>query len=375
MIHDGLRDMSRFDEPPSDFYQSVLRPILFSGIKADPERLHHYLISSLGWMNQHPANPLAEGLRTQLNKTCTLDDNRLCQSLWGLSFANPMGLAAGFDKNGEAGGVWSSFGFGYAELGTVTQRAQPGNPKPRLFRLPRDRAAINRMGFNNRGANALANQLQKTRSLYSHLIPLGVNLGKSKTTPLDSAAADYQASFRCLKALGDYFVVNVSSPNTPGLRSLQSADQLNSILAALQDDNQGEKPLLVKIAPDLDWEAIADIIALAQTHKLAGIIATNTTIQRDNLKTQVLYPTGNPVREEAGGLSGAPLRQRSTDIIRFIYRQTQGQMPIIGVGGLFTADDAWKKSPPEPVCYRPTQAGFMKGRRWCDTSWKDCSTN
>ncbi|MGB3496494.1 MAG: quinone-dependent dihydroorotate dehydrogenase [Elainellaceae cyanobacterium] len=336
-------DVDQSELSRSDVYQSVVRPLLFSGIKADPERLHNYVMGSFRWMNHHPNNSLVKALLSQFNTTCTLTDDRLSQSLWGISFANPMGLAAGFDKNGEAGGIWSSLGFGYAELGTVTQVAQPGNPKPRLFRLPRDRAAINRMGFNNRGAAALADQLQQTRSHHPSLIPLGVNLGKSKVTPLDSAAADYQASFRCLKALGDYFVVNVSSPNTPGLRSLQSTDQLNSILSALQDDNQGEKPLLVKIAPDLDWEAIANIITLAQTHQLAGIIATNTTIQRDSLNTRILYPTGNRVEAEAGGLSGAPLRQRSTDIIRFIYRQTQGQLPIIGVGGIFTADDAWEK--------------------------------
>jgi len=321
----------------------VVRPFLFSGIKADPEELHRYLIGSLRWMNQNPDSRVAKAFRSRLEQSCTVTDSRLNQSLWGISFANPLGLAAGFDKNGEAGGVWSSLGFGYAELGTVTQIAQPGNPKPRLFRLPRDRAAMNRMGFNNRGAIALAKRLRQTRSRHPQLVPLGVNLGKSKVTPLEAAAADYQASFRCLKALGDYFVVNVSSPNTPGLRSLQATEQLNSILVALQDENQGEKPLLVKISPDLDWEAIADIITLAQTHQLAGIIATNTTIRRDRLQTRILYPTGNPVEAEMGGLSGAPLGQRSTDVIRFIYQQTQGQLPIIGVGGIFTAEDAWEK--------------------------------
>lgn len=327
----------------SDVYQSLVRPFLFSGIRADPEWLHGSLMGSLRWLNQHPNHGIVKAITSQLTHSCNLTDARLSQSLWGLNFSNPLGLAAGFDKNGEAAGVWSALGFGYAELGTVTQLPQPGNPKPRLFRLPHDQAAINRMGFNNAGAAALAAQLQQTRSLHAHLIPLGINLGKSKVTPLDRAAEDYLASFRYLKTLGDYFVVNVSSPNTPGLRSLQSTSQLNSILAALQDENQNNKPLLVKIAPDLDWEAIADIIALAQAHQLAGIVATNTTVQRDGLKTQRIYPTGRRVDEEAGGLSGAPLRQRSTDIIRFIYRHTQGQLPIIGVGGIFTADDAWEK--------------------------------
>jgi dihydroorotate dehydrogenase len=174
-------------------------------------------------------------------------------------------------------------------------------------------------------------------------VPLGINLGKSKVTPLEEAAADYLGSFRLLKDLGDYFVVNVSSPNTPGLRSLQDAAQLSQIVEALQQENQGRKPILVKIAPDLEWEAIADVLNLAQTYQLAGIVATNTTIRRDILKTQRIEATGKSVSEEAGGISGAPLRQRSTEVIRFIYQETQGKLPIIGVGGIFTAEDAWEK--------------------------------
>jgi dihydroorotate dehydrogenase len=168
-------------------------------------------------------------------------------------------------------------------------------------------------------------------------------LGKSKVTPLDAAAADYLGSFRQLKDWGDYFVVNVSSPNTPGLRSLQDAAQLGLILDALQQENQGEKPILVKIAPDLEWEAITNILAIAKTYKLAGIIATNTTISRQGLKTQAIAATGKSVETEAGGISGAPLRDRSTEVIRLIWKQTQGQLPIIGVGGIFTAEDAWEK--------------------------------
>jgi dihydroorotate dehydrogenase len=174
-------------------------------------------------------------------------------------------------------------------------------------------------------------------------VPLGINLGKSKVTPLEDAAADYLGSFRLLKDLGDYFVVNVSSPNTPGLRSLQDASQLSQIVEALQQENQGLKPILVKIAPDLEEEAIRDVLNLAKNYQLSGIIATNTTIRRDMLKTQRIEATGKPVTEEAGGISGAPLRQRSTEVIRFIHQQTQGQLPIIGVGGIFTAEDAWEK--------------------------------
>jgi dihydroorotate dehydrogenase len=200
------------------------------------------------------------------------------------------------------------------------------------------------MGFNNQGAAAMAATLtQLKRQAKGVSTPLGINLGKSKITPLETASQDYLESFRLLKDLGDYFVVNVSSPNTPGLRSLQSREQLAPILDALQQDNQNQKPLLVKIAPDLAWEDISDIVSLAQTYQLAGIIATNTTLSRAGLKTEAIYPTGNSPPEEAGGLSGAPLRQRSTEVIRFIYDQTQGTLPIIGVGGIFTAVDAWEK--------------------------------
>lgn len=286
---------------------------------------------------------ISQWLQRRLQQSCSITDPCLEQSLWGLTFKNPVGLAAGFDKNGAAAGVWSNFGFGFAELGTVTFHAQPGNPHPRLFRLPLDQAAINRMGFNNQGASEMAAELAQSRQRQPWTIPIGVNLGKSKTTPLDKAVEDYLSSFRLLKELGDYFVVNVSSPNTPGLRSLQTTNQLGPILEALQQENQAQKPLLVKIAPDLEWEEIAGILAIAQAHHLSGIIATNTTIGREELKTQIVQSTGNSVNQEAGGLSGAPLRQRSTDVIRFIRQQTQGQLPIVGVGGIFTAEDAWEK--------------------------------
>lgn len=305
----------------------------------------------LHWLNQ-PQNPRStQWLRRQLHRSCSFAHPSLKQTLWGCSFSNPIGLAAGFDKDGVAAQVWADFGFGFAELGTVTFHAQPGNPKPRLFRLPLDRAALNRMGFNNQGAAAMAKRLETAKppilpnsypTPHSPL-PIGINLGKSKITPLEAAAEDYLNSFRLLKQLGDYFVVNVSSPNTPGLRSLQAVEQLEPILSALQQENQQQKPLLVKIAPDLEWEDIAAIVNLAQAHHLSGIIATNTTIRRDQLKTRVVTATGKLVSEEAGGISGAPVRQRSTEVIRFIYQQTQGQLPIIGVGGVFTAEDAWEK--------------------------------
>ncbi len=343
-----------------DIYQAVLRPVLFSGLKADPEWLHQQSLKTLGWLD-HSSNRIpAHWLQAWIQQAYCVSDRRLQQSLWALNFANPVGLAAGFDKDGVASGIWPSFGFGFAELGTVTLHAQPGNPRPRLFRLPLDQAALNRMGFNNQGAAVMAERLQARwgegargsrgvgewgESMPDHPVssPLGINLGKSKVTALEDAAADYLSSFRSLKEWGDYFVVNVSSPNTPGLRSLQATEQLEPILQGLQQENTERKPLLVKIAPDLEWEAIADVIALAQRYELAGIIATNTTISRAGLKTEAIAATGKPINEEAGGISGAPVRQRSTDVIRFIWKETQGTLPIIGVGGIFTAADAWEK--------------------------------
>ncbi len=324
-----------------DIYKFAIRPLLFNGLKADPELLHQQTISFLSWLESNCDRSPAKQLLAQSQRSFCFNDTRLAQKLWKVNFANPLGLAAGFDKDGVAAGVWSSLGFGFAELGTVTLQAQPGNPRPRLFRLPQDLAALNRMGFNNHGAAAMATRLAQGQT--RPLSPIGINLGKSKVTPLDGAAADYLGSFRLLKDWGDYFVVNVSSPNTPGLRSLQDAAQLSLILDALQQENQGQKPILVKIAPDLEWEAIADILSIAKTYKLAGIIATNTTIRRDNLNTQVIAKTGKPVGAESGGISGYPLRERSTEVIRFIWQQTQGQLPIIGVGGIFTPEDAWEK--------------------------------
>ena len=325
-----------------DIYQSVVSPILFSGLKTDPEWLQKQTISNLVKLDKSK-NIVSQGVKAQLAKSLNFSHDSLQQKLWGLEFSNPVGLAAGFDKDGLAAGMWSSFGFGFAEIGTVTLQAQPGNPQPRLFRLPVDKAALNRMGFNNCGSAAMAAQLAERFKTAKSSIPIGINLGKSKVTPLEDAPADYLGSFRALQKWGDYFVVNVSSPNTPGLRSLQDAGSLNAIIDALQQENQGRKPILVKIAPDLEWEAIADIIKVAQVQQLAGIIATNTTIRRDNLQTQVIATTGKSINEENGGISGLPVKNRSTEVIRFIYSETKGQLPIIGVGGIFTAADAWEK--------------------------------
>jgi dihydroorotate dehydrogenase len=329
-----------------DIYKAVILPFLFTLVKADPEWLHYVLTSGMDWFIQ-PSHPYrARWLKSFVGDSLCVHDTRLKQNLFGLNFPNPLGLAAGFDKDAIGSHFWSMFGFGLAELGTVTYHGQPGNPQPRLFRLPMDLAALNRMGFNNSGAAAMAARLTLLYQQQLPTIPIGINLGKSKITPLEVAATDYLQSFRLLKNLGDYFVVNVSSPNTPGLRSLQDRPMLSQILDVIQTENciqNQPKPLFVKIAPDLEWEAIVDIINLAKTYKLAGIIATNTTISREGLKTQVIEKTGNPPQAEPGGISGLPLRQPSTEIIRFIYKESQGQIPIIGVGGIFTAEDAWEK--------------------------------
>ncbi len=325
-----------------DIYQLAVRPLLFSILKADPEVVHKQSLSLLHAIDAHPASPLSKLAKTCFQQYFCRTDRQLEQSLFGLNFPNPIGLAAGFDKDGIAAGMWQYLGFGFAELGTVTYHSQPGNPQPRLFRLPQDRAALNRMGFNNLGSEAMMRALaQRQQGDFS--IPIGINLGKSKVTPLADAAQDYLGSFQLLQAVGDYFVINVSSPNTPNLRDLQAIAPLRIIFDTLQQENQGRKPILVKIAPDLAWEDIAAVVELSQTYQLAGIVATNTTIDRSQLTTQIIAATGKKVTEEAGGISGAPVRHKSTAVIRFIHRQTGGKLPIIGVGGIFTAEDAWEK--------------------------------
>ena len=325
-----------------DIYQLAVRPLLFSALKADPEVVHKQSLALLHAIDSTPSSPLTKLAKASFQQYFCRTDLRLVQSVCGLNFANPVGLAAGFDKDGIAAGMWQYLGFGFAELGTVTYHPQPGNDRPRLFRLPQDRAALNRMGFNNLGSMAMAAALGQ-RHQGDFTIPIGINLGKSKVTPLADAATDYLGSFQRLKDLGDYFVINVSSPNTPGLRDLQSIEPLRIIFDTLQQENQGRKPILVKIAPDLAWEDIAAVVELSQTFQLAGIIATNTTIDRSQLTTKIIAATGKKVTEEAGGISGAPVRQKSTEVIRFIHQQTGGSLPIIGVGGIFTADDAWEK--------------------------------
>lgn len=253
--------------------------------------------------------------------------------LFGIRFPNRLGLAAGFDKNGIAVDNWHRFGFGHVEVGTVTWHPQPGNDKPRLFRLPQDKALINRMGFNNDGAVAMAKRFEKA----CPGIPVGVNLGKSKITPLEEAHNDYRQSFEVLHEYGHYFVVNVSSPNTPGLRQLQDKESLTRIFGALKTVND-EKPLFVKIAPDLTEGMLDEIIEVAVDMRLTGIIATNTTISRANLKT-----TDRALVEQSGGLSGAPLLNRSNEVLDYLNQNAPESMTLIGVGGVFNRADFQQK--------------------------------
>lgn len=254
---------------------------------------------------------------------------------FGLKFANPLGMAAGFDKNGLVVNHLASLGFGFVEVGTVTVRLQPGNPKPRIFRLPEDSALINRLGFNNDGAKVVAARLAKV----DRRCVVGVNVGKNKDVPNEEAVENYLACLDLIHRVADYIAINISSPNTPNLRELQKAESLDELLGALQKRNEelGRKPLLVKIAPDLTDIEIEAAVDVCRLHQVDGIIATNTTISRDGLKTRGVHKLG------AGGVSGKPLLTRSNEVISTIFKYTDGRLPIIGVGGIFSAQDAFEK--------------------------------
>lgn len=310
-------------------YKLLLRPFFFL-FKA--ETAHHVALWLLRLIMKIP------GKRWAFRKLYVADSPSLTRNVFGLSFPNPVGLAAGFDKDAKYTDELECLGFGFIEIGTVTPRPQEGNPQPRLFRLPEDQALINRMGFNNDGVAAIQQRLMHRKGK----IIVGGNIGKNKLTPNENALQDYLACFDALAGVVDYFVVNVSSPNTPGLRELQEKEPLTRLLEALQAHNAGleaPKPLLLKIAPDLTDSQLDEIIAIAMETRLSGIVATNTTISREGLHTDAstIEAIG------AGGLSGAPLRNRSTEIVRYIAEQTNGQLPIIAVGGIFSAADAREK--------------------------------
>lgn len=308
----------------------LLKPLLF---KMDPEEAHHFTIHNL-----QLAGKLPFLLKMAAGK---VEHPSLHRNFWGLDFPNPVGLAAGLDKNGDVIDEMGQMGFGFIEIGTVTPRAQPGNDKPRLFRLVKDGALINRMGFNNVGAEVAAEKLKRRKTD----IIVGANIGKNKVTSNEDAIRDYEFCFKTLFDHAHYFVVNVSSPNTPGLRALQDKDSLLAILNSLQDINLSkpkQKPILLKIAPDLTNEQIDDVVSVVQQTKIQGIVATNTTISREGLS----YTPAEIEKIGMGGLSGAPLTQRSSEVIRLIKSKLQSpksEIVLVGVGGIMTAQDALDK--------------------------------
>jgi len=313
-------------------YEHIVKPLLF---RMTAEHAHHLTIGWLGRAGRWP------GLPSLLEALYGVEEcPELAVDLLGLRFKSPVGLAAGLDKNAEAVPGFSSIGFGFMEVGTVTPKPQPGNELPRLFRLPEDEALINRMGFNNVGIEEMARNLQKAGH---HKIPVAVNVGKNKTTPNEKAEEDYRSCIRKLYDYGDFFVINISSPNTPDLRKLQYGDDLRRLLGAVREEMQLQqrqrggsgKPVLVKIAPDITAEEIGLIMDTLLESGVSGVIATNTTISRGGLRS--------PFAGETGGLSGRPLRKQATEVIRAIYRHTEGALPIIGCGGIFSAEDAYEK--------------------------------
>ncbi|WP_340074922.1 quinone-dependent dihydroorotate dehydrogenase [Leptobacterium sp. I13] len=307
-------------------YKFIIRPLLFL---FDPERVHHFTFSLIRFVCN---SPFLSGI---IKKTYTIDDKRLERKVFGLTFKNPVGLAAGFDKDAKLYNELSCFGFGFIEIGTLTPKPQSGNPKKRLFRLKKDQAIINRMGFNNEGVAKAVERLKKNKGVL-----VGGNIGKNKTTPNEAAIEDYKLCFDTLYTYVDYFVVNVSSPNTPNLRALQDKEPLTALLNTLQEQNAAkpkQKPILLKIAPDLNEEQLLDIIEIIKTTKIAGVIATNTTIDRKDLRSP------SRLVEETGGLSGKPLSKRSTEVIRFLAEKSNKAFPIIGVGGIHSVEDALEK--------------------------------
>lgn len=308
---------------------SLIKKILFL---LSPESAHHFAMQAMALLYKWPGGKA-------LLKACFCFHHRsLEKQVFGLRFPNPVGIAAGFDKDARYVDVLEHLGFGFVEIGTVTPRAQSGNDRPRLFRLPEDEALINRMGFNNDGAAAAAARLRQRKGR----VLVGGNIGKNKHTPNEQAREDYEKCFEALYDAVDYFVVNVSSPNTPGLRRLQEKEPLKALLLHLQQINAQKpvpKPLLLKIAPDLTTAQLDDIVEIVDATGIAGLVATNTTISREGLATS----SSRVERAGAGGLSGKPLRQRSTEVVRYLSGKTQGRIPIIAVGGIFTAADVREK--------------------------------
>ena len=326
------------------FYRRMVEPLLRTDEGVDAEQLSRLTLMGLSQVALRRDWPLVQGALAGLGAELQRRDPRLQQTLFGCRFANPVGLAAGFDKNGVAAAIWHCFGFGFAELGTITAQPQQGNPRPRLFRLAAERAALNRMGFNNLGAVAVRRILEQQALPPSgqRSAVLGINLGKSREVSLELAPDDYATSLELLAPLADYAVINVSSPNTPGLRELQQETQLRRLVERLRR-LPGCPPLLVKIAPDLEDDAIDAIARLAYQEGLAGVIAVNTSQDRLGLADRILGVTGLPLSQESGGLSGRPLRHRALAVLRRLRAMAGPSLPLIGVGGIDSAESAWER--------------------------------
>ncbi len=326
------------------FYRRMVEPLLRTDEGVDAEQLSRLTLMGLSQVALRRDWPLVQGALAGLGAELQRRDPRLQQTLFGCRFANPVGLAAGFDKNGVAAAIWHCFGFGFAELGTITAQPQQGNPRPRLFRLAAERAALNRMGFNNLGAIAVRRILEQQAlpPAGQRSAVLGINLGKSREVSLELAPDDYATSLELLAPLADYAVINVSSPNTPGLRELQQETQLRRLVERLRR-LPGCPPLLVKIAPDLEDDAIDAIARLAYQEGLAGVIAVNTSQDRLGLADRILGATGRPLSQESGGLSGRPLRHRALAVLRRLRAMAGPSLPLIGVGGVDSAESAWER--------------------------------
>ncbi|AAZ59054.1 dihydroorotate oxidase A [Prochlorococcus marinus str. NATL2A] len=327
----------------NDLYNILLGQLLSQDEGIDAEILTNSALNAIKFASLNRNFPLISNILLKASSDFQRNNSSLNQIVFGSHFKNPVGLAAGFDKNGVGAGLWNYFGFGFAELGTITWHAQEGNPKPRLFRIAKEKAALNRMGFNNQGAENFLKTIEKQKILAPGNRPcvLGINLGKSKITPLDEAHKDYSLSLKLLAPLSDYAVINVSSPNTPGLRSLQGTKQIKKLISTLKD-LPNCPPLLVKIAPDLSNEAIDEIARVAMENGIDGIIAINTSLDRFDLKN-LKIKTGNTLGQENGGLSGLPLQKRGLDVIRRLRRSTDNDLPLIGVGGIHSARAAWER--------------------------------
>ena len=327
----------------NDLYNILLGQLLSQDEGIDAEILTNSALNAIKFASLNRNFPLISNILLKASSDFQRNNSSLNQIVFGSHFKNPVGLAAGFDKNGVGAGLWNYFGFGFAELGTITWHAQEGNPKPRLFRIAKEKAALNRMGFNNQGAENFLKTIEKQKILAPGNRPcvLGINLGKSKITPLDEAHKDYSLSLKLLAPLSDYAVINVSSPNTPGLRSLQGTKQIKKLISTLKD-LPNCPPLLVKIAPDLSNEAIDDIARVAMENGIDGIIAINTSLDRFDLKN-LKIKTGNTLGQENGGLSGLPLQKRGLEVIRRLRRSTDNDLPLIGVGGIHSARAAWER--------------------------------